>query len=257
MRPKLVFLLFIPITLMAACQGEALPITVSPLVTPSISGLDGQELDPLTTQSIRERMGIFLQVNPYTPFASGSQLLLYLVSSGEFEQAEITLDNGEIEQGDILYAYALMKNLRVLSVPVLIGLQLPGDRYLYFSENYALDSNGGITSLDADRQMALADAHERLPRGRIFRLLSYGMVTAQGLDWKQCPAQAFYSPEICPVGELVEHLYPKQTETFVLRLSDGFPVNWLLVGWVFKEFAPLELVPGAEIDIPLAGLTPR
>jgi hypothetical protein len=200
-------------------------------------------------------MGIFLRVNPFTPSASGDQLLLYLVSSGEFEQAEITLESGETYQGDVLYAYALMSNLRVLSVPVLIGLQLADDRYLYFSANYAFEANGGITSMGVDRETALVDARERLPRGRIFRLLSYGMVTAQGLDWKQCPGEGLYPPEICPVGALVERLYPKQTETFVLRLSNGFPVNWFLVGWVFKEFTLVELVPGTGIDVPLAGLS--
>jgi hypothetical protein len=255
MRTNLAILIFPFILSLTACQEQALSATAPPVVTPSIQGLSGLEVDPSTTQSIRERMGIFLRTNPYTPFESGSQLLLYLVSSGKFEQAEITLDNGEMDQGDILYAYALMTNQHVLAVPVLIGLQLHDGHYLYFSENYAFETNGGISSSGIKRQTALEDAAERLPRGIIFRLLAYSMVSSRGLDWKKCPGEALYSPEICLVGDLVEGLFPKQTQAFVLRLSDGFPPNWLLVGWVFKEFAPAELAPGTAIDVPLAGLS--
>jgi hypothetical protein len=255
MRTKLAILIFTSVFSLVACQAEAPSAKAPPKVTPSITGLSGLEADPTTTQSIRERMGIFLRVNPFTPFDSGDQLLLYLVSSGEFDQAEITLSNGVSYQGDILYAYALMTNQRVLAVPVLIGLQISSDHYLYFSENYAIETHGGITSTGIERQAALEDAQVRLPRGRIFRLLAYGMVTSCGLDWQKCPAGALYPPEICPVGDLVEQLYPEQTQAFVLRLSDGFPPNWLLVGWVFKEFTPVEMAPGTEIEIPLAGLS--
>jgi hypothetical protein len=114
---------------------------------------------------------------------------------------------------------------------------LPDERYVYFSENFAFQAGDGITTVDVDRQTALADAQERLPRGRIFRILVYGMATRQGLDWKKCPSLSFYPPEICPVGELVEKLTPHQTRAFVLRLADETPANWLLIGWVFQEFA--------------------
>ena len=109
--------------------------------------------------------------------------------------------------------------------------------------------------MNADRQTALADAQARLPRGRIFRLLAYGMATRQGLDWKKCPSVPFFPPEICPVGELIEQLYPNQTKNFVLRLADEFPTNWLLVSWVFQEFTHDELVPGASIDVFLPELS--
>jgi hypothetical protein len=251
MRLKLAILLITTLTFLTACQGRSIPITMPPMATPSITGLDALEVDPLPAESIRQRMGVFLRSNPYTQFESGSQLLLYLVSSGEFDQAEITLGSGEIYQGDVLYAYALMTSQRVLVVPVLIGLLLPDGSYIYFSENYSFNANGGISSRGLDRQAALADARERLPRGRIFRLLAYGMATRQGLDWKRCPSVSLYPPEICPVGELVEQMYPKQTRAFVLRLADKFPTDWLLIGWVFQEFAQEELVSGASIDVPL------
>jgi hypothetical protein len=200
-------------------------------------------------------MGIYLQTNPYTQFQAGSQLLVYLVSSGKFDQAKISLGRGETYQGDIVSAYALMSNQRVLGVPVLIGLQLPDGGYIYFSFNYSFEEHGGIFSMSAMRQAALADARERLPRGRIFRLLAYGMVSRQNLDWHICPYGTLYPRQICPVGELVDQLYPDQTKAFVLRLSDGFPINWMLVGWVFKEFSPEELLPGSPIDLPLTGVT--
>jgi hypothetical protein len=212
------------------------------------------EIDQPTADSIRQRMNLFLKPNPYTEYESGSQLLLYLVSTGELDQAEITLTSGEIYYADVLYAYTLMSSQSVLGVPVLIGLTLPDGRYAYFSENYSFEADGGVTTLSANRETALADAQSRLPRGRILRVLTYGMATRQGLDWEKCPSISLYPPEICPIGELVEQLYPHQTRSFVLRLADKFLTNWLLVAWVFQEFAPEELVPGASMDVPLPEL---
>lgn len=105
--------------------------------------------------------------------------------------------------------------------------------------------------MNANQETALVDNQARLPRGRLFRLLAYVMVTRQGLDWKKCSSVSFYPPEICPVGALVEQLYPNETKSFVLHLADEFSPNWLLVGWVFQKFASEELVPGASTDVPL------
>jgi hypothetical protein len=251
MRVKYFVLILILPALLVACQGQPISTALPPQVTASISGVEVKQVDPDTSQEIRQRMGIFLSSNPYTQFKSVGQLLLYLVSSGEFGQAEISLDNGKTSQADVLYAYALMRSQRVLVAPVMIGLQLPDGTYLYFSQNYAFQSDGGILSIGLDRQAALQDAGERLQKGHIFRLLAYGMATPQGLDWEKCPSVAFYPPAICLIGELVEQLYPGQTKSFILRLSDGFPDGWLLTGWVFQEFAPEELVRGTSIDIPL------
>ena len=222
-----------------------------PAVEPSITGLAVPEIDQPTADAIRQNMAMFLKSNPYTEYEAGNQLLLYLVSSGEFGQAEITLASGETYQADVLYAYALMSSQRVLVAPVVVGMTLPDGRYAYFSEKYSFETEESVTTTSADRETALADAQARLPRGRIFRLLAYGMATPQGLDWEECPSVSFYPPEICPVGALVEQLFPGQTKTFVLRLADEFSPNWLLVGWVFQEFAAEELVPGASIDVPL------
>ncbi len=257
MRRKLVFLILIALVLLAACQEQPIPLPAIPTVTPAITGLVAPEIDQPTEDAVRQHLVPFLKSNPYTEYEAGSQLLLYLVSSGEFGQAEITLGSGETYQADVLYAYALMSSQRVLVAPVVVGLTLPDGRYAYFSEKYSFETDESVTTTSVDRETALADAGAsglalaRLPRGRIFRLLAYGMVTRQGLDWKKCPSVSLYPPEICPVGALVEQLFPNQTKTFVLRLADEFSPNWLLVGWVFQEFAPEELVPGAVIDIPL------
>jgi hypothetical protein len=77
------------------------------------------------------------------------------------------------------------------------------------------------------------------------------MATRQGPNWEQCPSILLYPSEICQVGKLVEQLYPNQAKTFVLRLADEFPSDWLLAGWVFQEFTPDELVPGVSLNIPL------
>lgn len=251
MRRKLALFILIALVLLVACQEQPTPTPVIPTVEPSIIGLAAPEIDQTTADAIRQNMAMFLKSNPYTEFEAGNQLLLYLASSGEFGQAEITLASGETYQADVLYAYALMSSQRVLVAPVVVGVTLPDGRYAYFSEKYSFETEETVTTTSADRETALADAQARLPRGRIFRLLAYGLATRQGLDWDECPSVSFYPPEICPVGTLVEQLLPNQTKTFVLRLADEFSPNWLLIGWVFQEFAPEELVPGASIDVPL------
>jgi hypothetical protein len=254
-RRKLVLLILITLIFLVACQEQTTPTPVIPAVEPSITGLVAPEVDQPTANAIRQNMALFLKSNPYTEFEAGNQLLFYLVSSGEFGQAEITLASGETYHADVLYAYSLMSSQRVLVAPVLVGMTLPDGRYAYFSEKYSFETEESVTTTSADRETALGDAQARLPRGRIFRLLAYGMATPQGLDWEECPSVSFYPPEICPVGALVEQLFPGQTKTFVLRLADEFSSNWLLIGWVFQEFAPDELVPGASIDVPLPELS--
>jgi hypothetical protein len=254
-RLKLAFLTLIFVVVMAACQQPSTPTPTASTVELSITGLTVPEIDQPTADAIRRNMALFLKSNPYTKFEAGNQLLLYLVSTGEFGQAEITLSNGENYQADVLYAYTLMSSQRVLIAPVLVGMTLPDSRYVYFSEKFSFETEESVTTTSADRETALADAQTRLPRGRIFHLLAYGMATPQELDWEICPSISFYPPEICPVGELVELLFPNQTKTFVLRLADEFSPNWLLAGWVFQEFAPAELVPGAIIDVPLPATT--
>ena len=255
MRLKLVILILITLTVLSGCQSQSTSTTMLPLIKPSITGLNSLEIDQTTADSIRQSMGLFLKSNPYTEYETGSQLLLYLVSSGEFGQAEIVLASGETYQADVLYAYTLMTSQRVLVAPVLVGYNCRMAAMFTSPRNILSKSNGGVTTTRTDRKTALADALMRLPRGRIFRVLAYGMVTRQGLDWKKCPSASIYPPEICPVGKQIEQLYPKQTKNFVLRLADEFPTNWLLVGWVFDEFTHDELVPGASIDVPLPELS--
>ncbi|MBN1451908.1 MAG: hypothetical protein JW963_12910 [Anaerolineales bacterium] len=251
MRRKLALFILIALIFLVSCQEQPTLTPALPTVEPSITGLAALEVDQSTSDAIRQNMAMFLKSNPYTEFEAGNQLLLYLASSGEFGQAEITLGSGATYQADVLYAYALMSSQRVLIAPVLIGMTLTDGRYVYYSEKYSFETSESVTTTSADRETALADAQARLPRGRIFRLLAYGMAIRQGLDWKKCQSVSFYPPEICPVGSLVEQLSPNQTKTFVLRLADEFSPNWLLAGWVFQEFAPEELVPGASIDVAL------
>lgn len=257
MRLKLaLFTLGFIATFLAACQKQLTTPTPIPVTEPFITGLIAPEFDQTTSDAVRRQMGQYLKVNTFTEYEAGSQLLLYLVSSGEFDQAKITLGSEETYHADVLYAYTLMSNQRVLVVPVVIGLTLSDGQYAYFSENVTTETETGETTR-LDRETALTDANVRLPRGRIFRLLAYSMVNRQGLDWQQCSSLSFYPPEICPIGELVEQLFPNQTKTFVLRLSDEFSPGWLLIGWFFQEFAPEEMSPGTPIDVLLPTLTPK
>jgi hypothetical protein len=253
-RIKQSIFFLITLAFLSACKNESMTATRQPMSKPSVTGLTSVEIDQPSAVLIRQHMGMFLNSNPYTEYAAGSQLLIYLVSSGAFDQAQVTLEGGETYQLDVLYAYALMSTQKVLTAPVLIGMVLPDDTYAYFSKNYSLDVLGSITTTSADRETALVDARARLPRGRIFRLLAYGIATRAALDWNKCPSVPFYPQEICSIGELIEQLNPNQTKTFVLHLADEFPTSWLLVGWFFQEFAPDELVPGTIINVPLQEL---
>ena len=203
MRLKYVLPILITVLFLTACQKQLPPKPTQSVAGPSITGLEVLEIDQPTADAIRLNMAMFLNATPFTQYEAGSQLLLYLVSSGEFGQAEITLSDGATYHADVLYAYTLMSSQRVLVAPVLVGTSLPDGRYAYFSEKYSFETKESVTTTSADRETALADAQERLPRGRIFRLLAYGMATRQGLDWGECPSVSFYPPEICPVRQLL------------------------------------------------------
>ena len=186
MRLKLAILILITLAVLTACQSQSMSTPMLPVIKPSITGLNTVEIDQPTADSIRQHMRLFLKSTPYTEYETGNQLLIYLVSSGKFDQTEIILATGEIYQASVLYTYALMSSQRVVVAPVLVGLLLPDGRYVYFSEKYSSESNSGVTTTSADQQTAMADTQARLPRGRIFRLLAYGMVSRQGLDWQKC-----------------------------------------------------------------------
>ena len=108
MRLKKHIFILPPLVCLAACQSQLISNPLPPSIKPSISGLETVEVDQSAADSIRSRMDPFLESNPYTAFESSSQLLQYLVSSGEFGTAEITLASGETYRVDVLYANALM-----------------------------------------------------------------------------------------------------------------------------------------------------
>ena len=110
MRRNLALLILIALVLLVACQEQSTSTPVSPTAEPSITGLIVPEIDQPTADAIRQNMAMFLKSNPYTEFKAGNQLLIYLASSGEFGQAEITLASGETYQADVLYAYTLMNS---------------------------------------------------------------------------------------------------------------------------------------------------
>jgi len=248
-RNKLIFLLITLGLVLPGCKSMPSPINTPAVSPPAVRGLVLPKVSSGVRDAIRQDMALFLNANPYTEFEVGAQLIFYLVSSGEFGQAEITLENGETVLADVLYTYALMSNQRVLAVPVTIGMLQPDGQYAYFSEKFAFDHDEGVISTSIDRETALEDARQRLPRERIFRLIAYGMVSPQELLWNQCRSKSFMPEDVCQAGEIVEQLHPGATKLFVLRTADRFPEDWLLLGWVFQEFAVEELAPGISPDV--------
>lgn len=251
MRFKSIFILGILILVLSGCKNQAQPTTPPPKNEITITGLNNPKVTAGTRDAIRQNMALFLKTSPYTEFEAGAQLVFYLVSSGEFGQTNISLSNGNSYLADVLYAYSLMSNQRVMIIPVVVGMSLTNGQYAYFSEKYAFDQTGGVVSTSTDQESALADARQRLPRGRIFRLIAYGMVSPQELLWDQCKDKSFMPEDVCQVGEAVEQLNLGVTKLFLLRTADNFPEDWLLVGWVFQEFTVEELAPGVSPDVAL------
>ena len=157
-RKKQSIFILILLAILTACRKDPQPTATLPVITPSVTGLSSIEIDGFTRDSIRDHLSAFLNTSPYTKYEAGGQLLNYLVSSGEFAKAEVTLESGETIQADVIYAYTLMSTGKVLVAPVLVGLSLPDGTYAYFSENYSLDPQGNSIPAVVDRETALADA---------------------------------------------------------------------------------------------------
>jgi hypothetical protein len=145
-----------------------------------------------------------------------------------------------------------------LEVPVLIGLQVPGHPYAYFSDLYFyqhLYQSPAPTYLT--REEALADARQRVPRGRVFLLLAEGGVSADGLDWEACLQYMHdfrrYPIEICQIGAALDRAYPGVLASFIQKSASTFPYNWLLTGWFFQELDPVNN-PDVQTDVLLPNL---
>jgi hypothetical protein len=220
----------------------ALPPTYTPEPIPFLdSSLEGAVLEALFP---------YLQEPAYHFEGGSSWLLQTVVSSGVFSATQTTLPSGEEVILDLVQAYTVMRPGKVVELPVVIGLQAAGRPYAYFSDLYFYDR---LYQFDPPayptRQEALADARERLPRGRVFLLLAEGGVSPEGLNWEQY-AQTLsgfrkYPTEICQVGESLEAAYPGQTAAFIQKSAYSFPAAWQLAGWFFQE-----LNPGDSPDFP-------
>ncbi|MBN1452916.1 MAG: hypothetical protein JW963_17995, partial [Anaerolineales bacterium] len=83
-RLKLAFLTLIFAIVLAACQQQSTATPKVLDVEPSITRLVVPKIDQPTANAIRQNMAMFLKTEPYPEYNAGSQLLRYLVSSGEF-----------------------------------------------------------------------------------------------------------------------------------------------------------------------------
>jgi hypothetical protein len=249
MRTPWISIILLPLALaLTQCQ-PASPPPESPAPPPIASQL---VVEPAIAQAVQQAMAPYLASTPYLA-TGGGVLRLYVVSSGGFEQSGLPSGDGQELAVDTLIVYALMNNQRVLAVPLVIGLQLADGSYAYFSEKYAFDSEGQAVARQADREAALVDARERLPAGRIVRLLAYEMVSPRDLRWEACEQAGFLPQPVCQSGGALAGRHPGANTQFILRTAAEQPAGWLLVGWLFQEFALDELAPGISPDIPLPG----
>lgn len=236
------------VSLMLALQSCQAKTTPTPYLTPTpeVTDLfpDRPTLDVTQTATIREQLRPtwnYANYQEYDTFDGRhiGEWSTFLVSSGIFEQAEITLSTGETFQLDVVFAYQTTQTNATITLPVVIGL-LTEDSYLYFSPYAAYAGNipGAYSFTQLSRADALTDAQIRLAEGRVFSLSIAEYVNRKGFLWADCPAYAermSLPAAYCTVGENLDTVFPLQARLLAMRSLSEVPLTWLVFGFWFYE----------------------
>lgn len=199
--------------------------------------------DEIATK-VQEALAWTLNTQPYEEYSSTGEtsfswLTLYLISSGEFDTAEITLEEGEIWV-DVVYAYYLNQAREVLLIPLVIGAQTETGLYGYLSDSYLNEQGGKLgVSTALTREAALQDAHKRLSDGVQIRITAYQSVHPTEILWEECSDYVVdfrqLPSQICEAGQLFEQKHPGYLTLWMARAVNDIPTDWLLIGWFSFE----------------------
>ncbi|NUM48454.1 MAG: hypothetical protein HUU38_27425 [Anaerolineales bacterium] len=194
---------------------------------------------------VQEALAWTLNTQPFEEISlidetSFSWLTMYLISSGEFETTEITLEKGEKLWVDVVYAYFLNQAKEVFLIPLVIGVQTETGLYAYLSDSY-LNEQGGKVSVSTalNREAALQDAQKRLSAGVQIRITAYQSVHPTEIIWEECPDYMVdfrqLPAQICDVGQILEQKHPGYLTLLIARAVNGIPTDWMLIGWFSFE----------------------
>lgn len=197
------------------------------------------------TAKVQEALAWTLNSQPYEEYSSTGEtsfswLTMYLISSGEFETTEITLEEGEKLWVDVVYAYFLNQAREAFLVPLAIGVQTETGLYAYLSDSY-LNEQGGKVSVSTalTREAALQDAHKRLSAGVQIRITTYESVNPTEIIWEECPEYIVefrqLPPQICEAGQIFEQKHPGYLTLLIARAVNDIPTDWMLIGWFSFE----------------------
>lgn len=221
----------------------------TPVPTPEpISDLfpDRPPISEEIAEKVQEALAWTLNTQPYEEYSSTdddtsfSWLSLYLISSGKFDAAELTLENGEKLTADVVYAYSLNQAREAFLIPLVIGVQTEPGLYAYLSDSFLNEQGGKVgVSTSLTREAALQDAHKRLSAGVQIRITAYQSVRPTEILWEECPAYmvAFRQlpAQICEAGQLFEQRHPGYLTLWMARAVHNIPTDWMLIGWFSFE----------------------
>lgn len=194
---------------------------------------------------VQEALAWTLNTQPFEEISlidetSFSWLTLYLISSGEFDATEITLEDGEKLWVDVVYAYYLNQAREVFLLPLVIGVHTEAGEYAYLSDSYLNEQGGKVgVSTVLTREAALRDAHKRLSAGVQIRLTAYQSVRPTEIIWEECPEYIVefrqLPAQICEAGQIFEQKHPGYLTLLIARSVNDIPADWMLIGWFFFE----------------------
>jgi len=159
-------------------------------------------------------------------------LSLMLVSTGEFDT--LTINDHPL---DVVYAYLVTKT-GVMRLPIPIGFR-DGEDY------YSL--NGGASEFAlADRDVALDETLQALPKGQTFGLTALRVSHKDGVDRSDCSQN--WSPAWCAFAKEYHQSYGDAERQFVSRIITN--KAWLPVGWSFSLYPAEDTVFSQVVPLP-------
>ena len=145
---------------------------------------------------------------------------LPFVSTGIWDEAAATLQDGRRFDLDVLYVLQVNAMREVLLFPLVMGISHQGE-YLAWTVLFPFEGT---------REDFLKQARQDYPKGQVFMAFAEKpLATVQGIDWVSCDAGKAEIPQwACDFGQAVEKQWPGYT-TLVLRrilskasLPEGF-----------------------------------